>query len=509
MDKYRSACALVGLAPNTAILKKLEQNIYHVRVEKLQPEEWKPLLKTLENDSSLVEVVIENSSTSKNKYVVKSNRPSFSLAVKTSLFKALVSCLMCSSNIQRLSILNIPLKKAQIDSLSRGLSRNQSLSTLRVSGSLVGDKSFKDLFPTIRKSINISTLDFSNCKLTSTACSLVGSLLRSQILERHSETWKHTLRYNNPDTSAVSGVRRITLNCNPIGDEGCEEISASLQDDYWVKAIDLQQCEITDEGAKLFLVMLEDNTSLCVLDMRGNPEVKDTKLLEKVSHVLKKNKKSDQEGYSNGPLFGSQEKRSTGKPVKKAARHSVSNIKMRNSLNESHRTVPAPKKYSQYENYYSSVLKKSVVSNTEHLNDMKLDNDQSKFSPILIHQKPTGKGRVESPSKQRNLDEIQRSNRQHEEQKIFSILEDLRADMEVYKRDLYLEKEKTKLLEMKVSSLERENLFLKSQMSDAPGEIEPELLETIETSFTQFHSFLDMLKQAGYGELCQLVGKKS
>ena len=486
LDKYKTACAAIGIAPNSFISKGLEKKILHIRVGKVQPEEWKPIVKCLENNSSISEIILEATVPPHCVYVKRSSTPSFTLAVKNQFMKSLKSCLVCSSIIQRLSIISIPLRKTQLDHLSHGLSRNQSLEFLSLKGSVIGQKAFNEIFPTIRKALNITHIDFSQCKLSEESCSLIGSLLRSQTLERHTETWKHTLRYNNPDVATVSGLKRITLNGNPIGDDGCEVITTAMQDDYWTKALDLQQCDITDEGAKMFLIMLEDNASLSVLDLRLNPKIKDSNLLEKINDCLNRNKQNDIECFAVGDLL---EAKKAFKP-KKTPRRSISNINLRNSLNESRNN----KRGSQYENYYNSMLKSSVVKNIEHLNDISLHNDKDKFSPILIHQTPPAKQNVASKS--------------HEENQIFAMLDELQHDLEVYKKDLYLEKERTKVLESKVNALERENVFLKKQQQNQTNELEPELLETIETSFSQFHNFLDMLKQAGYGDLCQLVTNK-
>lgn len=487
VDKYKTACASIGLAPNSNLLRGLEKRCLYVRVEKIQPEYWKPVIKIIENDSSLVEIVLEYSVSFNQAYVKKSVRPSFNLTTKNMLFKSISSCLMCSSVLQKLSIINIPLKKSQIELLVRGISRNQSLSYLSLNSSILGHKAFNEIFPVIRKSLNITHLDFTKCKLSLESCSLIGSLLRSQILERHTETWKHTLRYNNPDIATVTGLKRITLNGNPIGDEGCEMISTALQDDYWIKAIDLQQCNISDDGAKSLLVILEDNASMCVLDIRSNPDIKDVGLLRKIDDCLERNKTHCTEEFNVGDMLN---KSKAAKP-KSNPRRSISKISKRNSLNESR----TPKKLSQYESHYNSMMKQSVVKNIESLNDISLKDEKNKFSPILIHRTP-------SPSKQ-----IHSSKKLEEEMKIFQMLDELKNDLEVYKNELHTEKEKTLALEARIKELERENQYLKNQDQSKVEDLEPELLETIETSFSQFHNFLDMLKQAGYGDLCQLVKK--
>jgi len=53
---------------------------------------------------------------------------------------------------------------------------------------------------------------------------------------RHNEAWKDSLRYRRPDLDRMHGLRRITLNCNPlIGDHGTQILAEVLKDDLWVK----------------------------------------------------------------------------------------------------------------------------------------------------------------------------------------------------------------------------------------------------------------------------------
>jgi len=53
---------------------------------------------------------------------------------------------------------------------------------------------------------------------------------------RHNEAWKDSLRYRRPHLDRMHGLRRITLNCNPlVGDQGTQVLAEVLKDDLWVK----------------------------------------------------------------------------------------------------------------------------------------------------------------------------------------------------------------------------------------------------------------------------------
>lgn len=53
---------------------------------------------------------------------------------------------------------------------------------------------------------------------------------------RHNEAWQNSLRYRQPDLECMTGLRRITLNDNPmIGDHGAILLAEALRDDLWLK----------------------------------------------------------------------------------------------------------------------------------------------------------------------------------------------------------------------------------------------------------------------------------
>ena len=62
-------------------------------------------------------------------------------------------------------------------------------------------------------------------------------------MKRHNEAWQDSLRYRRPDLDRMSGVRRITINSNPmIGDQGAARLAEALKDDLWLKGDCLLIC---------------------------------------------------------------------------------------------------------------------------------------------------------------------------------------------------------------------------------------------------------------------------
>lgn len=142
---------------------------------------------------------------------------------------------------------------------------------------------------------NLIHLDLTSCQLTSVSSQTICDLIQSQSFKRHAEAWKDSLRYGRPDLDTMHGLRRLTLNRNPlIRDAGALTLATTLQNDLWLKALDLQQCGITNEGAKAFLEKLKGtNNGLYILDLRLNDGV-DKQMIKNVMEMVIAN------GGSNG-----------------------------------------------------------------------------------------------------------------------------------------------------------------------------------------------------------------
>lgn len=127
----------------------------------------------------------------------------------------------------------------------------------------------------IKFTSNLIHLDLTSCQLTSISAQTLCDLIESQAFKRHAEAWKDSLRYGKPDLDNLFGLRRLTLNRNrSLGDKGAERFAESLKNDLWLKALDLQECGITNQGASVLLKKLKGiNTRLYILDLRSNPAV--------------------------------------------------------------------------------------------------------------------------------------------------------------------------------------------------------------------------------------------
>lgn len=61
---------------------------------------------------------------------------------------------------------------------------------------------------------------------------------KHQAMKRHGEAWAESLRYRRPDLDYMTGLRRITFNCNMlVGDRGASAFADCLGEDLWLKGI--------------------------------------------------------------------------------------------------------------------------------------------------------------------------------------------------------------------------------------------------------------------------------
>lgn len=132
----------------------------------------------------------------------------------------------------------------------------------------------------------MNRVNFTACNLTQEGAATLAALIKVQGLKRHNEAWKDSLRYGRPELDQMFGIRRITINSNPqIGDLGVKELAEAFKSDLWLKALDMQNCGITTQGADYLLDGLKFNAMMHVLDVRLNRQI-DRDTLQKIMELV-------------------------------------------------------------------------------------------------------------------------------------------------------------------------------------------------------------------------------
>lgn len=78
-----------------------------------------------------------------------------------------------------------------------------------------------------------------NCSLTSESSETLYSLIHFQSEARENAVWKASLRDEVPNLNLMGGLRRLTLSGNNLGN-AVNSVALALQEDRWIKALDLQ-----------------------------------------------------------------------------------------------------------------------------------------------------------------------------------------------------------------------------------------------------------------------------
>ncbi|CAO2584891.1 Centrosomal protein of 78 kDa [Lemmus lemmus] len=538
---YEYLCALQDSVPLPAVRSCLRDGVLDFNADRLRVVDWAPLLSTLRVNRDLPLVAIKSSfqpwlgetglqpGGSDTHRACRNRVPAIrSKDVSFQLCKALKGCLSTSSVLRNLELNGLILRERDLTSLTKGLSKSTSLVHLSLANCPIGDGGLEIICQGIKNSVTLKTVNFTGCNLTWQGADHMAKILKYQTMRRHEETWAESLRYRRPDFDGMAGLRRITLNCNTlIGDQGASAFADSLSEDLWLRALDLQQCGLTSEGARALLEALETNRTLVVLDIRKNPLI-DHSMMKAVIRKVLQNGRSAKSEYQwitspsvRDPPKTAKQKRKTiilgssrkGKATIRiglATKKPVSNGRKHGLSKDCYAPDPLPPGMSGFLPWRTAERAKRnrgfpFIRTRDLSNHLK----QSDF-PVTVT--------VESPSST-ETDEVEESSESVHEtpQKTSTRQEMLQDKLEECLKQLKEERVIRLKADKRVSELEHENAQLRNinfSLSEALHAqsltnmiLDDEgVLGSIENSFQKFHAFLDLLKDAGLGQLATMAG---
>ncbi|CAG9090715.1 unnamed protein product [Plutella xylostella] len=277
---YVRCCKLQNLTPLNNVLPTANGTVLDFCVDRIKYADWPPILNALSCDLSLhsigircrqqVKTVLEQIDCERLAKTVNKRAVVLTNFMLNNLVEALVQLLTNTTLLDSLLLEGLPLKIPYLNPLCEALLSNSSLQHVYLPRCLVGDAGCLALCSAARCLPALLTLDLSGCEITPLGAGYIAELVKYQKIHRYSENWVHTLRYRLPQLDAMAGLRRITLCGNPLGDAGFSKLTDVLADDLWIKALDVQNCGLTDEAAAAALHVMSSNTTLVVLDVRHN-----------------------------------------------------------------------------------------------------------------------------------------------------------------------------------------------------------------------------------------------
>ncbi|XP_078531982.1 centrosomal protein of 78 kDa isoform X2 [Lissotriton helveticus] len=490
---YEYLCVLQDSVPLPAVKANLRHGILDINGDRVKLADWKPILDTLRINKNLNSIAIRSFlqpgpvEPGEERYTAQFRRRTPAIRSRDMTFqlcKAIRSCLSVSSALKHLEIQGLPLRERDLIALTKGLATTSSLENLSLPQCLFGDKGLQIICQSVKNSSTIKTVNFTGCGLTWLGAEHMANIIKHQATRRHSDIWAESLRYRRPDLDCMTGLRRITLNYNMlIGDEGAIALAESLKEDLWLKALDMQQCGISNQGAQALLDAFRTNTTLMVLDVRRNPLIDHSLLKTIIERVL-------MNAHDTNPEYKWLKSPSTKDTSKVKQRRRT--IILRNGLKgkatirigfPSKKNLPSERKSVSYkEGYAPEPLPPGVQGflpwrTAERANRHRgFPLDHSNASPVHAQ--------VELETCRLKLNEERRAR--------------LKSD----ERIMELEIENTRLRHINLSLSEDVH-----KQTVASSFLEDEgVLESIETSFQKFHAFLDLLKDAGLGQLATMAG---
>ncbi|KAI3372713.1 hypothetical protein L3Q82_023181, partial [Scortum barcoo] len=413
----------------------------------------------------------------------------------------------------------------------KGLAKSVSLENLSLANCPISDEGLEVICQSVKYSTSIKTVDFTGCSLTWRGAEHMANIIRHQGMQRHGTAWAESLRYRQPQFEGMGGLRRVTLNCNTlIGDRGAAALAHELAEDLWVKAVDLQRCGLSSEGARRLLEALKTNSALCVLDIRSNPLV-DKVLIKTVIEKVLMNADGQSPEYCWIKPAATEPQRASG--PKRRALSSTVRGKTTLRIGMSPRKAASPggrssgvaqtqKPYSR--SHYvpwraaaragrqrgmppgvtvmdqsfqgAATVKVTVESDSEGEED---EDEEEEEGEVVVEVEP----RPSSLSLQDRISGRQLERMQMELKECrLRLAEERRARLKAESRLMEYELENTRLRDTNLSLSEALEAAGSSSAPPAFSALEDEaVLESIESSFTKFHAFLDLLKDAGWVSL--------
>ncbi|XP_023799106.1 centrosomal protein of 78 kDa isoform X3 [Cyanistes caeruleus] len=539
---YEHLCELQGSLPLKSVKANMTRGAVNLIVDHIKATDWAPLLNALRHNKTLTSIGIrslhhhsleESVGVERYKTHFKRRIPAtLSKDLTGQLCKAVKGCLSISDVLKNLDLQGLLLRERDLALLTKGLATASSLESVSLAHCPIGDGGLEKICQSIKNTATIRFVNFTACSLTWRGAEHIANLLKHQAIRRHGEAWAESLRYRRPDLEYMSGLRRITLNCNMlVGDRGASILAECLGEDLWLKALDLQQCGISNEGARSLLAALQANTTLVVLDIRKNPLIGHVLVKKIIERALKNGNSADSEfkwlmspsskdALKTKPkkrtiVLGSGRKGKATIRIGSSSKKSVNPGKKNSTVRESYSPKPLPPGTKGFLPWRTAERAKRCRGGAvECAGELPLQIQGGVPVKVTLESASTSETEdtedleyvIQRPDLAESLDKTDIAQYQQLQLELEECMEKLKeeqkARVKVEERLLELEIENARLRSLNISL----SKVLHSQSVTSMILEDEGILGSIESSFQKFHAFLDLLKDAGLGQLAVVAG---
>ncbi|KFW96186.1 Centrosomal protein of 78 kDa, partial [Phalacrocorax carbo] len=539
---YEHLCALQGSVPLKAVKANLTQGALDLNVDRIKAADWTPLLNAIRDNKTLTSIGIRSfhqqglgeSGVERYKTYFRRRIPAVrSKDLTGQLCRAVKGCLSISDVLKNLELQGLLLRERDLILLTKGLATASSLESVSLAHCPIGDGGLETICQSVKNSATIRYVNFTGCSLTWRGAEHIANVLKHQAMKRHGEAWAESLRYRRPDLDYMAGLRRITFNCNMlVGDRGASAFAECLGEDLWLKALDLQQCGISNEGARSLIDALQTNTTLVVLDVRKNPLIDHFMMKNIIERLLMNGNSvnseykwltspSSKDALKTRPrkrtiVLGSGRKGKATIRVGLTSKKSVSPGRKNVPVKDSYSPKPLPPGTKGFLPWRTAERAKRCSAVSDAVFTLTASHVLESCIPVKVTVESASTSETEDTEDlddvihhadlAKSLDKINVTEYQQLqlelEECIEKLKEEQRARVKAEERIMELEIENARLRNLNTSLSE----VLHAQ-SETNKILEDEgVLGSIENSFQKFHAFLDLLKDAGLGQLAVLAG---
>ncbi|XP_073723675.1 centrosomal protein of 78 kDa-like isoform X1 [Misgurnus anguillicaudatus] len=512
---YDHICASQGSAPVRAVKTGLSGGMLEFNADHISLADWTPILSALAINKHLQHISIKSchltslgAQSSYRTHIKKKTPAVHSKTMTLQLCKAVQKCLSESNSLKTLQLHALPFRERDLIALTKGLAKSVSLEHLSLAHCPIADEGLEVICQSVKYSSTIKSVDFTSCNITWQGAEHMANIIKHQAMKRHSTAWVETLRYRRAEFEAMNGLRRVTLNDNIlIGDRGVTALARELTEDLWVKAVDLQRCGISNDGARILEQMLQANSTLCVIDIRRNPLIDNNLVKAVIKKVLMNTKGQDSQYLWLKPPSSKESpdqlrhtrRRNTGKATYRIGSR-------RSSLNSGWKPPrPGSSAYVPWRTAARAGLQRGV-SQAEDMKEQSFQNATSVRVTVETESESEDVESVPVESPHERITSCQFRRLQTENNRLKVELEDCRLRLGEERNARLKTNSRLVELELENERLRSLNLSLSEAHMSTSVLDDERVLESIESSFHKFHAFLDLLKDAGLGQFASMAG---
>ncbi|KAF0979422.1 hypothetical protein FDP41_001765 [Naegleria fowleri] len=176
-----------------------------------------------------------------------------------------------SGLLSKLELIGIPLTKQCTSFMQKGLleARN-SLRTLSLKNTALGDEAFKDIGSILTSFVKLSKVQISGCCLSDDSAQFIINMMRERENQKSHEAWLYSLRGEEECLDTVEDLIALDMSNNFFSDSTAKALAQILCEENTLKKLDLSKNIIGVTGISYFLDVVVHNERIDYINLSFN-----------------------------------------------------------------------------------------------------------------------------------------------------------------------------------------------------------------------------------------------